>query len=318
MTKEIQMPSSDSERRRELLSRNFSIWINDYSKGNFVVAKQKSSTLYKLANEWGTDSEILASILITKAWSEYYVDKNGTTKTNASYLSAQEGLAKLQDLENTSVVHEMRSSLLEVAGLCQAYLVDERDEKAERLFRQSVEEAERSGFKTVIGEAKNGFALWLISPAQKRFVDAIPLFQEVAKVQKEEGNRRGEGHAHNNLVVCHTEIGKVAQVAGEREKAIEEFEKAVEEADKALELYANPDLNHSFSARFRKSLALRGLGKEKKDKTYFEQALAIYELHKELRTKDTKLSSAEKTRLIANEEGNITKTREEMKKLGFV
>lgn len=292
---QIPMPSSEQDRRRELLSRNFLIWVHDYSKGNFAQSKRKSSDLYKLAIEWGANSETLASILITKSWSEYYVDKNGNTRTDVSYVSAQEGLARLTDLENTSVIHGMRSSLLEVAGLCQAYLVNEKDSEIEILFQQSVDEAQKSGFKTAIGEAKNGFALGLISPMRRSFIDAIPLFEEVAKIQGEERNKRGEGHAHNNLVVCYNET--------------KQFEKAVEEADKALVLYEDPNLNHSFSARFRKSLALRGLGR-------FEDALIIYELHKHLRAQDPKLSEQEKARLITNEEKNIEATSREMQDLG--
>lgn len=304
MIEKIQMPSSDSERRRELLSRNFKIWIESYSKGNFESASHDYSALYETAKELNADPETLASIIIGKSWSEYYVDKNGKTKTNASYLSAQEGLAKLQDLQNTPVVHAMRSSLLEVAGLCQAYLVDEKDSKAEPLFRHSIEEAEKSGFKTTIGEAKNGFALWLISPQKKHFKEAIPLFEEVAEIQKGENNRRGEGHAHNNLILCYNEIGQ--------------FEKAVEEADKALELYEDPNLNHSFSARFRKSIALRGLGKERRDKNYFDQAIKIYKLHIELRFQDKNITEGRRQELTRNELDNINNTQTEMEESGSV
>ena len=126
----------------------------------------------------------------------------------------------------------------------------------------------------------------------------------MARVQEEIGNRRTAGHAHNNLVVCYNETGN--------------FKKAIEEADKALELYSDPNLNHSFSARFRKSLALRGLGKEKKDKSYVEQALAIYELHKNLRLNDPNLSEREKARLIANEDKNISSLQQEMQVLGLL
>ena len=117
----------------------------------------------------------------------------------------------------------------------------------------------------------------------------------MARVQEEIGNKRTAGHAHNNLVVCHNETGN--------------FEQAIEEADKALELYEDPNLNHSFSARFRKSVALRGLGR-------FEEALAIYELHKSLRAQDPKLSEQEKARLIANEDRNIEATKEQIKGKG--
>ncbi len=187
----VSMPNPEQwkDRRREILSTNFKIWIASYSKGDFESARDDVSALYEIAKKWNVSPETLASVLITKSWSEYYVDKNGKTRTNTSYLSAQEGLRKLQGLKNTLIVYEMRSSLFEVAGLCQAYLVDEKDAEAEPLFRHSVEEAKKSGFKTVIGEAKNGFALWLISPKQKRFEEAIPLFEEVARIQKGENNK---------------------------------------------------------------------------------------------------------------------------------
>lgn len=302
----VSMPNPEQfrDRKREILSTNFRIWIASYSKGDFETARQNASDLYEIAKKWRINPETLAAVLITKSWSEYYVDKNGKARTNASYLSAREGLTKLQNSKKTPIAYAIRSSLFEVAGLCQAYLVDEKDAKAEPLFRHSIEEAKKSGFKSVIGEAKNGLALWLVSPKQKCFKEAISLFKEVAKIQKEENNKRGEGHAHNNLVVCYNETGQ--------------FAKAVEEADKALELYADPNLNHSFSARFRKSLALRKLGKERKDKAYFDQALAIYEEHKKLREQNVKLSSQEIEGFIRNEDANILNTQEEMRELGFV
>lgn len=303
MTVENPMPSSDQERRAELLGRKERVWNDFYLKGNFAGGKPVYDQLYKTALEWQTDSETMADIITDKAWNEYYVDRNGTTKTNTSYVSAKEGLEKLGRLENLPKIHALRSRLFEVAGLCEAYLVDERDEPAETLFRSSVEEAEKSRIAERIGEAKNGFALWLISPKQKRFADAIPLFEDVARTQEEINNKRTAGHAHNNLILCYNETGQ--------------FEKAVQEADKALALYEDPNLNHSFSARFRKSLALRGLGRERKDRIYFDQALEIYEEHKRLRGQDTKLSDQERTRLIDNEGKNIEATRQEMRKLNI-
>lgn len=294
-TQENPMPNSEQGRREDLLNRKNAAWNDFYLKGNFLGAKPIYDNLYKTASEWQVGFETMAEIIADKAWNEYYIDKNGTTKTNTSYLSVREGLEKLKDLENSPNIHILRSRLFEVAGLCEVYLMDEADEPGEALFRNSVEEAEKSEIAERIGEAKNGFSLWLISPKQKRFEEAIPLFQDVAKVQEDIGNKRTAGHAHNNLAVCYNET--------------KQFEKAIEEADKALELYENPQLNHSFSARFRKSIALRGLGK-------FEEALEIYELHKKLRVEDPKLSEQERSRLIANEDKNIETTREQMKEKG--
>lgn len=294
MTTENPVPNSEQGRRQELLGRKDAIWNRLYLKGNFRESKAGLDILFQTAVEWGADKETLAHIIGDRAWSEYFIDKNGTTKTNASYISAKEGLDKLSNLEETPAIHFLRSNLFEVAGLSQAYLLDERDESAEPLFRQSVEEAEKSQVLERVGEAKNGFALWLISPRQKKFEEAIPLFQEVAIAQEGLENKRTAGHAHNNLIICHNETGR--------------FEKAVEEADKALELYGDPNLNHSFSTRFRKSLSLRRLGR-------FEEALAIYELHKNLRTRDPNISEQDKARLIANEDKNIETTKKEMEKL---
>lgn len=302
MTNEqVPMPNSEQGKREELLGRKNSAWKDFYLKGNFLGGKPIYDELYRTGLEWHVDSETMTEIIADKAWNEYYIDKNEITKTNTSYTSAKEGLGKLKDLENTSNIHFIRSRLFEVAGLCEAYVVDEADEPAESLFINSVEEAERSRVVERIGEAKNGFALWLISPKQKRFEETIPLFQDVARVQEEINNKRTAGHAHNNLAVCYNETGQ--------------FEKAIEEAEKALMLYEDPNLNHSFSARFRKSIALRGLGKEKRDRSYFDQALEIYELHKSLRLSDPKLSEEEKTRLIVNEDGNISSLQQEMQTL---
>ena len=292
MTNEqVPIPNSEQGRRENLLGRKERAWKDFYLKGNFTGAKPIYDELYRTVSEWQVDSETMVEIVTDKAWNEYFIDKNGTTKTSTSYLSAKEGLEKLKDSEDVPKIHFLRSRLLEAAGLCEAYLVEEADEPAEPLFVQSVEEAEKSQTIERIGEAKNGFALWLISPKQKKFEEAIPLFEDVARVQEEAGNKRTAGHAHNNLVVCHNET--------------RQFEKAVEEANKALVLYEDPNLNHSFSARFRKSLALRGLGR-------FEEALAIYELHKSLRSQDSKLSEQEKVRLNTNEDTNIAATRQQM------
>ncbi|MDP2638100.1 MAG: tetratricopeptide repeat protein [Candidatus Levybacteria bacterium] len=294
MTTENPVPNSEQGKRQELLGRKEAAWNDFYLKGNFLGVKPIYDELYRVASEWQVGSETMVEIIADKAWNEYFIDKNGTTKTNTSYLSAKNGLERLKDSGDSSDINVVRSRLFEVAGLSQAYLVDEADEPAEPLFRSSVEEAEKSAVTERIGEAKNGFALWLISPKQKRFQDAIPLFEDVARIQEEIGNKRTAGHGHNNLVVCYNETGR--------------FEKAVEEADKALELYGDPNLNHSFSTRFRKSLSLRRLGR-------FEEALAIYELHKNLRTRDPNISEQDKARLIANEDKNIETTKKEMEKL---
>lgn len=303
-TQENPMPDSEQGKREELLNRKERVWNDHYLKGDFAQSKSQFDALYRIGQEWQADPETMTKIIVDRAWTEYFIDKNGTTKTNTSYNSAKEGLGKLKDLEEAPAIHALRSRLFEVAGLCEVYLMDEADELGDPLFRNSVEEAEKSGIPERIGEAKNGFALWLISPKQKRFGEAIPLFQDIAKVQEEIGNKRTAGHAHNNLVVCHNETGN--------------FEEAIEEADKALDLYEDPQLNHSFSARFRKTLALRGLGKVRKDKSYFNQALEIYEEHKRLRVQDTKLSEQERTRLIANEDKNISSLQREMQALGLV
>lgn len=301
---ESPIPNSEQGKINELLSRKQRVWNEFYLKGNFPESKVRLDDLFETALEWQVDSETMTEIIADRAWSEYFIDKNGITKTKTSYISAKEGLEKLKDLENSPNIHALRSRLFEVAGLCEAYLVDEADEPGEPLFRNSVEEAEKSGVTGRIGEAKNGFALWLISPKEKRFEEAIPLFQDVARTQEEIGNKRTAGHAHNNLVICYNETGQ--------------FEKAIEEADKALELYEDPNLNHSFSARFRKSIALRELGKERRDKSYFNQALVIYEEHKKLREQDVNLSEQERTRLIANEDKNIVALQQEMQTLGLV
>lgn len=297
MIKEVQKSALEAWRNKNFLKRNDRVWNESYLKGHHSECKRESNDLYKEAKESGVASEVLANILVTRSWCEYYFDKNGTTKTNTSYLSAKEGLEKSKNPVT-------RSQLFEVAGLTEAYIVDEKDEPAEPLFKHSVEEAEKTENRIRIGEAKNGFALYLISPKQKHYKEAIPLFEDVAQIQEEEKNKRGAGHAHSNLILCYNET--------------KGFEKSIEEADKALKLYDDPNLNHSFSARFRKSLALRGLGKENKDKKYFDQALAIYEEHKILRNIDEKLTSEEKTRLIANEDKNIAATKLEIKYLDVI
>lgn len=298
VNEQVPMPNSEQGKREDLLSRKNEAWNDFYLKGNFPGGKPIFDELYRTGLEWQIDPETMAEIIADKAWNEYYIDKNGTIKTSTSYFSAKEGLEKLRNSVDLPQIHVLRSRLFEVSGLCEVYLVDEVDEPGEPLFKNSVEEAEKSGVAERIGEAKNGFALWLISPKQKRFDEAIPLFGDVAQVQEEIGNKRTAGHAHNNLVVCYNETGR--------------FEKAVEEADKALELYGDPNLNHSFSARFRKSLALRGLGKEKRDKSYFDQAIKIYKLHIELRLKDENMARDRREELARNELDNIHNTQTEM------
>lgn len=183
MTQESPIPNSEQGKINELLNRKQGIWNEFYLKGNFPESKMRLDGLFRTALEWQADSETMTEIIADRAWTEYFIDRNGTTKTSTSYNSAKEGLGNLVDLEETPAIHVLRSRLFEVAGLSQAYLVNELDEPAEPLFKQSVEEAEKSEISERIGEAKNGFALWFISPKQKRFEEAIPLFQEVAKVQ---------------------------------------------------------------------------------------------------------------------------------------
>jgi len=219
-TQENRMPDSEQGRRENLLNRKEKVWNDFYLKGNFSGAKPIYDEIYRTGLEWQADPETMADIIADKAWNEYFIDKNGITKTNTSYMSAKEGLEKLKDLKDAPAIHVLRSRLFEVAGLSEAYLVDETDEPGEPLFKSSVEEAEKSRVAERVGEAKNGFALWLISPKQKRFEEAIPLFQDVARAQEEIGNKRTAGHAHNNLTVCLNET--------------KQFETAIQEADKAL------------------------------------------------------------------------------------
>ena len=142
INEQVSIPNSEQGRRENLLGREERAWKDFYLKGNFLGGKPIYDELYRTGLEWQVDSETMAKIISDKAWNEYYIDRNGTTKTNTSYLSAKEGLGKLKDLANTSNIHVLRSRLFEVAGLCEAYLVSEADEPAEPLFLQSVEEAE--------------------------------------------------------------------------------------------------------------------------------------------------------------------------------
>ncbi|MDZ4228456.1 MAG: hypothetical protein U1E54_04400, partial [Candidatus Levybacteria bacterium] len=140
MTTENPVPNSEQGKRQELLGRKEAAWNDFYLKGNFLGVKPIYDELYRVASEWQVGSETMVEIIADKAWNEYFIDKNGTTKTNTSYLSAKNGLERLKDSGDSSDINVVRSRLFEVAGLSQAYLVDEADEPAEPLFRSSVEE----------------------------------------------------------------------------------------------------------------------------------------------------------------------------------
>lgn len=288
----------------QIRALNSTVWQR-YLEGKFIEAAQQANNLFSIAVERQVDPELQAEILSTSAWAEYYVAQDTKRKREVpskdSYLSAKQGIELSQD-------PRIRSRLFEAAGLSQAYIFDEQDEPAEPLFRQSIEEAERSQVNARIGEAKNGFALWFISPGQRRFEEAIPLFQEVTQIHEEELQRdniqeqersslhRVAGHGYNNLILCFNSTGR--------------FEEAVESANKAIEHYRqhnnDPHLNHAFSARHRKSLAWRGLGEQTGNELYFRQAIGIYQMHRELRVEEGRLDLAE------NEDRNITATEEEM------
>jgi tetratricopeptide (TPR) repeat protein len=126
-----------------------------------------------------------------------------------------------------------------------------------------------------------------MSSNQKRFEEAIPLFEEAGKIQEKAGNNRGAGHTHNNLIACFNETG--------------DFERAITEADRALELYDDPQLDHSFTARYRKSQTYIKLGR-------LDDALKIYDLNIKLIEENDKLSPEEKEKRIKQHNANIEKT----------
>lgn len=298
VNEQVSMSNSEQGKREELLGRKNAAWNDFYLRDLFPEAIKRDDDLLKIGLEWKVNPEVIVEILADRAWAEYRNDKKGATKISTSYNSAKEGLEKLKDSEDTSRIHVLRSRLFEVAGLCQAYLVDEKDSKAEPLLWESVKEANKSGVKARIAEAKNGLGAWLISPKESRFAEAISVFkealQDVAGVLEEANAKRTAGNIHHNLVVCYRETDRLPE--------------ALIEGDKALELYGDPYSDNSFSVRFKKSIALRRLGR-------FEEALEIYELHKRLRSEDSKLSEQERARFIANEDKNIEATKQEMQNL---
>lgn len=287
----------------KVIELNSSIWKEQYSKQHdYLGAESMARSLREKADEQGIKSpDIIAELWATEAWSQYRQDVNAKTKDNRSWKNAKEGIGLLID---PNANHEIRSRLLGVAGLCQAFLVNEQDEPAEPLLMRSLEEAKSSGNLSLLGESTNEFALGFFARARQEkdpnnkkeyYQKAIPFFEDAVRIHEEAGTQDEKaGHPYNNLIECYSSVGR--------------YEDALKSAEKASEKYKeneDPTSPHCFSMRFRKSIALRGLGR-------FDEALEIYEQHKKLRIEDSKLSDQEKARLIENEDKNIEATNREM------
>lgn len=283
---------------------NSDIWESQYRQDKYAEAEQSFTDLKNKALEQGIDSEVIAGVIANLAWSQYRDDDVSTPKKqdNRSWITAKEGLTLLKIPETD---HETRSRLLEVAGLCQLFLVNEQDEAADSLLRQALEEAQHYGEPSQIGESTNGFGLLFFGKARAEtdtdkkkeyYQQSIPYFQDAARIH-EEAQTQGQraGHPYNNLIECYNNLGI--------------YEQAIGNANMAFVKYNDTFSPHSFSARFRKSLSWRGLGVQTRNELYFNQALAIYEVHKELRFEQGRQD------LAANEDQNIETTRQEMQEI---
>ena len=287
---------------------NGEIWRERYLKSAYSQAISSADILKELAEKKGlSGNEALAWCDCTVSWAQYRSDRNNKQKNNRSWKRAKEALVLARD-------PFLRSLLFEVAGLCQIYLVDEQDEKAEPLIRQGVEDAEKSGQQGRIGEAKNGFGLWLM--ALGRWKEAMAEFVEVDEIQEAAGEDRLCGNANNNLIRCFLRLAEKSEKIWHGEAAIQYCLDGLARADRAIEKYHDAPIDHTMSARFRKTEVLRLLGKLTKERRYFEEAITIYRENKARWPKVLEGQSSETVeKKLSQEEENIKSTEKEMEGL---
>lgn len=149
------------------------------------------------------------------------------------------------------------------------YLDQEKFSEPEKLdpaFNASITKAEKSGIPTVMAQAKNNYGRWLMSKEQKRYREAVPLFQEVAKIQASQDNRIEAADAYQMVSSCALIIGDV--------DSLKEGEEAVK---KAIELY--PDSGDftelKGTARIKHLAILASLFRQTGNMDYFNQGVEL-------------------------------------------
>lgn len=140
-------------------------------------------------------------------------------------------------------------------------------EKPDLAFKSSITEAEKSGIPAVIAQAKNEYGSWLMSQAERRYVEAVPLLRHVAQFQTSENNRIGAANTYTMLSSCLFIIGDVYSL-----------KEAEEAAKKAVEFYPDSeDFAELRRTQVIKRITILGiLARETRDQNYFNQEVNLF------------------------------------------
>lgn len=149
---------------------------------------------------------------------------------------------------------------------CSAQEKFSEPEKLDPAFSSSIRKAEKSGIPTVIAQAKNEYGLWLMSQDQRRYIEAAPLFREVAKIQESQNNRIEVANAYHRLSNCLFLIGDV--------EGLREAEEAVK---KAIEFYPDSEdfTELKETAIIKRIAILESLAHQTGNGDYFNQGVKV-------------------------------------------
>jgi tetratricopeptide (TPR) repeat protein len=254
----VEMEARIGVSKAEIIALNQRIWDKEYLENvvtseDFAIAVGHSRRLEEVAKANGITGETMAGILLTQADSAYYRDKKAGKASDEAYKIAMRGLEHAEK-PGTKV------SLLNIASNAKAELVNDF-ERASELADESCEIA-KHGSDVDWGKAENNAALkWLnlanrlvssdeTEKAKSAFYNAIEHFKKALEAHKKAGNTRGQGHAHNNMILCYQGLAKIVRDS----RKIGMCDKALEQAELAKKAYGDDPGNaiHTISANYRK------------------------------------------------------------------
>jgi hypothetical protein len=134
------------------------------------------------------------------------------------------------------------------------------------VFLNRIREAETSGVPTTLAQAKKNYGSWLMFQIERRYVEAVPLFRQVAQIQTLENNRIEAANAYTMLSSCLFLIGDV-----------DSLKEAEDAAKKAVEFYPDSeDFADLKRTQVIKRIAILGnLAHETGDENYFNQGVNL-------------------------------------------
>ena len=308
----LEKDAPQEEINRAYSSKNDEIYNTLYLNSDYKGAIEEYTKLLKEAKEMNVSPEVRANTHANDSFAKYFFENKlppEEKREGTAYFSAMQGLELLKDPEGKDLEglgnHSIRSRLYLAAALTKTYVLKEKGEETEGLFKSSLEEAEKSENNERIGASENGYGLYYISPQVNLPQKAIPHFEKSAKIQLEEKNKKQEkysreaGHAYSNLIRLYNKI--VSNNEGvPTETQTKYSQKAIEAGEEARNLY-DPikDIGHLISAIYHQSLAYINLGQ-------FDKALKNYDSNKKIINDSTLFDEAKKSEIKKQDE-NIEK-----------